>query len=217
MNKLKAINIAFQGTLPRNEPIFETLHPFNYEFTFSKSYLLNSAVGHGGWALSWIIGGLLEPSEGVLLRNGTPYTQQQKSNDVWCVRKSEIKRLGIFRNQSVRWQIQHGLRTGLNQYLRTEAEIIERFRLTSERYNRPFRQLSNEAWRASCAIGLANRRSIFCFPHMQYCRPDFDEEGYHIFFKSIIAILKEAGALVLIPAKANEVSEKLCDEIVAFD
>lgn len=109
-------------------------------------------------------------------------------------------------------QIRHGLRTCHNQYLQSEAEIIERFKLTSERYHRPMRQLSHEAWRASCAIGLAQGKKIFCFPYMDHKMID---EYHDLWLKEMIDLLRDSGALVLIPSVATQSSKKLCDEIIS--
>src|SRR5206468_947690 len=121
---------------------------------------------------------LLNPNTGTIMRDGNLYNCDDRKQEVWCVHLSEIKRFGIWKNLTVRSQILHGLRIDNHQYLRSEKEVKERFRLTPERYNRPFSHISGEAWRASCAIGVAHGKKIFCFPRMQYLRPDFYEEFY---------------------------------------
>jgi ABC-type Na+ transport system ATPase subunit NatA len=216
MNTLTVSKVSFHGIVNRGalDLVTERLDSFSYEFSFRKSYLLACDVGEGGWALSRIIGGLLEPNDGVIKRNDVLYPAHQRRKDVWCVRHSEIKRFGLFRNRSLKSQIQHGLRTVSDQYLKSEAEIINRFYLTPERYNRLLRQFSSEGWSASCAIGIANGKKIFCFPHL---RQGFIEEYYSLWLKEMIDLLRDSGALVLIPATLTPRADKLCDEVVLLN
>lgn len=216
MDILSIKGIEFHGAIgtKRIEDFVDELNPFSYEFSFGKSYLLDADMEHGGWALSWIIGCRLKPNRGEILLNGIPYDFEVRKKDVWCVHWSEIKRFGFLGNQTVRSQVAHGLKTLSNPFLKSEKEVIEKFGLTLERYNRPFRQISNEAWRASCAVGIANSKKIFCFPNMEFLRPDFYEKFYLEKLKELLDLVKASDALVLVPAKATKGAENLCDEIV---
>lgn len=214
MKTLSVNGIRYEGIINPGAiyRVHEKLRSFSYTFTFGKSFLLDSGQGEGGWALSWIVGGELEADYGSITRDGVPYKREGRKKDAWCVRRSIIKtRKFSFRDPSVKEQIQYGLKMVRNQPLHSEQEIMNRFHLTPERYTRSLRQLSNEAWRASCAIGLTNGKKIFCFP---YIDPEFIEEFYSVWLKEMIDLLKESGALVLFPARAKKATEGLCDEIV---
>jgi ABC-type Na+ transport system ATPase subunit NatA len=215
LDTLTVKNISFHGAVvPKvNYPTFETLTNFSHEFIFGRSYLLAGEGGQGGWALSWVIGGLLKPDSGETLRNGLTYERNDRQKDVWCVRYTEIKRFGIFRNMSLKAQIRYGLRTGRSQYLKSEQEIIDGFDLSEGRYNRLLRQFSYEGWRASCAAGLANGKQIFCFPRI-HNDSRFYEESYASHLRETIALLRTSGALVIVPADLIPYTENLCDEIV---
>lgn len=216
MEDLSVREIRFNGDVnPGASHLFyESLRPITQVFELGKSYLLDSGLGEGGWALSWIVGGVFAPDFGEITRNNLAYPQEERRKAAWCVRHSQIRvRSFAFREATIREQIQHGLMKipSQYQYLKNEQEIMERFHLTRERYDRPLRQLSHEAWRASCAIGLANGKRIFCFPYME---PRFIEDYYQIWLKEMLDLLTDAGALVLFPARAIKVAEGLCDEIV---
>lgn len=213
MDMISVKDVVFQGVInPKaQEPVIENLRPFSHEFSFNKSFLLDSKLGDGGWALSWMIGGLIEPKFGSILKNNIVYKASERKMDSWCVRVSEIKKFGVLGNQKVSSQIQHGLKTSQNQHIKLETEIIKHFHLTSERYQRPIRQLSHESWRASCAIGLAHGKKIFCFP---YIDQRLIEDFYDLWLKEMVDLLRDSGALVLIPAVATQFAEKLCDEII---
>jgi hypothetical protein len=194
-------------------PVYNTLHPVSYEFEFNKSYMLNGSKEGGAWALSWIIGGLLEPTGGIILKENLVWNIQERLSETWCVRHSEIKRFGIFRNQPVSWQIRHGLRTREGQKLWSEADIVNIFHLTPERYHRRWRHLGNEVWRASPAIGFSNGKRIFCFPWLDQ---DLIETYYNLWLKEMIDFLCKSGALVLIPAQLTNLSKTLCDNVVSL-
>lgn len=168
-------------------------------------------MGGGGWALSWIIAGMVKPETGTILLDDIKRSARDLRREIWCVRRSEIKKFGLFGNQQVSAQIRHGLKTVQEQYLPSEDEIIQRFRLTKERYNRSHRALSSEGWSASCAIGLANGKKIFCFPHME---ERFVNEYYDLWLKEMVELLTDAGSLVLFPSKATDNSKSLCDLII---
>jgi hypothetical protein len=98
--------------------------------------------------------------------------------------------------------------------LRSHQEIIEKFGLTPARYSRKLSQLSNEGWSASCAIGFANGREIFCFPHLDYIGTTLIRDYRYLWFEDLINLLKSTGALVILPAELSEAANGLCDEVL---
>ena len=193
MDTLSIDQITFGGIVNRGalDLITENLAPFSYDFSFGKSYLLEGNLGDGCWALTRIIAGLVVPDSGTIKRNGVDYSSHDRRRDVWYVRSSQVKRFGFWGSQTVKWQIQYGLRTVKNQYLKTESEVIEHFHLTQERYNRIWWQLSHEGWRASSAVGLVNGKKIFCFPHINASEDDFIESYYDAYLKDMIDLLRD--------------------------
>jgi hypothetical protein len=215
MVTLKLKEIQYSGFIERG--IQDSIGLFSYEFTFGKSYLLNAELGKGAWAISWIIGGQLEHKNfGEITKNGLPYEQKQRFKDAWFVRKSEYQGLRASHG-SVKSHIRHGLKSVQGQYLQSEAEIIKRFHLHLALYDRPIRQLSHEGWKVSCAIGLAHGKKLFCFPYIEYLRPYFIDEYYSLWFKGMIDLLRDSGAIVLVPAIARGKAQTLCDEIVQVE
>lgn len=217
MDTLAVSNLKFQGSTYRHYLFFENLKPFTHDFQFGKSYLLAGSVGSGGDALSFIVCGWLRCHQGSITRDGIAYSQRERQGDAWKVRHSQIKRFGFRANQTVRWQVRHGLQTYKNGILQTEQDVIERFKLSELRYHRPLRQLSHEAWRASCAIGFVNGKRIFCFPYINQHEHEFIESYFHSYLKEMIDFLRDAGALVLIPAILSPMADKLCDEVILLN
>jgi len=212
MDLITVNRVSFSGivNVGATDAITERLQNTSCEFALGRVYIADSDLGGGGWALSWIVGGVLEPDQGVITRNGVLYEAQQRRQDAWCVRRSIATEIPG-KKPTVRTQIQYGLATVADQYMRSETEVIEKFHLTPERYNRPLASLSKEAWRASCAIGLVNGRRIFCFPYLDV---DFVETNYKLWLRDLIDLLREAGALIVIPTRMTAISTSLCDEVV---
>lgn len=213
MKTISLTNIHYDGTLG-SYSIDKTpvkLNGVSCEFEFGKSYLLD---GVGAWALSWIIAGALRPSSGDIYLDGERVGQPGLRKISWLVRYDEIKRFGLF-HQSVRSQIRAGIRNPNHaSALPDEREIMQRFQLTSERYNRPLSQLSNEAWRASCAIGLAAGKKIICWPDIDYLRPRFIDEYRSLWLEDVLSYLKSFNVMIVMPAKMTPGAEGLFDKMI---
>jgi hypothetical protein len=213
MDTLQVINlhqIDYESTPKRfRYTDLSGLSQFSHEITFGKSYLLHAKPNRGAWGLSWLISGIVKPWVGQILLNGKDYPAEQRRQDSWCVRYEEIKRWGWLR-QSVHAQIQYALKHNPNPILKTEQEIIQHFWLTPERLPRYLTQYSHEGWRASCAIGFALGKKIFCFPYLDYLSRDFKD----LWLKDMLDFLTSHGALVLVPAFYDWETVGLCDEVV---
>jgi hypothetical protein len=201
--------------------VYDNIHLFSFDFDFGKSYLLDSEICKGSWALSWLISGDKYSWNkrtdwgpfGDVLFNGKPYTASQRYVDAWRVMYGNQYKSYWFRPRTVIEHIRYGLQNNPNPYLKSEQDYISRFMLTPERLNRPITHLSGERWSASCAIGLAYGKRMFCFPYVEFVRPYFIEDRFD-WLKSIIDTLCEAGTLVVFPALATDISRLLCDIVV---
>ena len=205
-------DLSFQGKIPATrDGIFQQINDFSYSFEFGKSYLLDDGKGYSGWALSWIVGGALRQTRGEIFLDEQIYPQSQRQQQSWLIRHHDIKRFGLF-SMSVKAQIEAGLRHA-NPYHLSLEELKDLFRLTS-RITRPVAQLSAEAWSASCAIGLAHGKRVFCFPSLKHWRPGLIDEYRHLWFEDHIRHLTARNCLVLIPAPVTDHSHAVVDEIV---
>jgi hypothetical protein len=221
MKSLAIDQLEFDGVVSyAHLKVHEALRRFSFEFLFGKTYLLDADVGGGGWGLTHVIAGAAEQKSGDIYLNGDRLSQRERVRHVWYVKQSQIKKFGILGRQSTRWQISHGLRVravraGCYSRLGSLDDYMQAFHLTLARLERPFIYWSDEMWRASCAIGLANGFRIFCFPNMQFMRrPDFDEQYYTSFFKQYVSVLKDEGSMILLPIRVNDANRYIGDEVV---
>ena len=197
-------------TSPSNWGDLGNLANFSYMFEFGKSFLLNTKTDGATWTLSWIIGGLLEQNNGSIKKNGFLYPKLERRKHTWCVRHEPTPK-NLLWEKSVATQIRDGLKTVNGQYIQNEQELFERFHLSPDRYNRSLNQLSSEAWRASCAIGLAYGKNIYCFP---YISPEYLDQ--YTWFQETIKLLTETGSLVLFPGKIKKSTESWFDEVITI-
>lgn len=213
MNTLIVKNVSYHGEVWGYT--YEVLEHFSHEFHFGKSYLLNAEIGHGALALAWMIGGAVEQETGTIEVNGEAYSTASRRQDAWLVRTTEIKRFGMI-TQSVKAQVRQGLRKTGKPYSLSETEIMQRLSLSPERYTRTLRQFSSEGWRASCAIGLAHGKTIFCFPPFFYSYSDNGRyvADHRLWLDMLLDILKSVGALVLFLAPLTDATDGLCDEVI---
>jgi hypothetical protein len=202
--------ISFQGTVDKL-PGDESLSEFTYTFKFGKSYLLNGLPGSGAAAISWLAGGAITPDSGTMYLNDVLIQPAQLRDISWLVRRDTVKQFGLF-TRSVKSQIQRGLQKYPSSY--SVQDIKEHFKLTEDRYTRKLRQLSHEAWSASCAIGFAHAKKIFCFPHIDHYRPGLIREYRTLWLENNIQFLTDNGALVLCPAPLSEDARLLFDKII---
>ena len=98
-----------------------------------------------------------------------------------------------------------------NRCIEEFDKIAEKFILTEPRYDRKLFQLSGERWRASAALGYANRKRIYYAP---YKPSNF---YYQMCQSGLLKVLKELtsdGAIVLLPVGSDEFLKHIVDECI---
>jgi len=207
-------NISFDGLIRINKgkQILAKFDNITGEFESGKCYQLFSQNDSNNWALCWLIGGAITQQYGRITLNSEDYEQTHRRRDSWLVRFDEKKKFGLF-SQSVKNQIRQGIQQKDSSVL-SEQDLINHFRLTPELSNRYLRQLSSEGWRASCAVGVAYNKRIFCFPPLQ---PEFVENYKDSWFADMIEFLKSLNTLVLLPTSPSTNMDGICDEALSVD
>ncbi|WP_084783439.1 ATP-binding cassette domain-containing protein [Paenibacillus sp. FJAT-26967] len=177
---------------------------FTYEFNSGKIYGVIGECGSGGWALSYCLSGKVKAQHGEIVINQSRVDQNQIINYGSYVGEGTSSRM-FFKERTVRQQIKQGLERRNSKY--TFQEIVDLFELSSSRLNRSLRYISNERWNASIAIGLANGKSIFCFPWLS--------TGWIQSIQGRIntcaRILKDRGAIIIIPTSKKDTLNDIAD------
>jgi energy-coupling factor transporter ATP-binding protein EcfA2 len=206
MDKLIVENIEYSGPVGGRHTS-ETLQRFSYEFEFGYSYGIQAPYGFGSWALCWLLAGAIVPEHGRIFLNSKQLDAKQLRQLSWLVYYDEIKRFGFLR-QSVQAQL-HAHRSNIN-----ETSIIEKFYLVPERIDRSIWHIGSEIWRASCAIGYAQGRRIFCFPHIGFFRADLINEYRFLWLERVINVLKATNALILLPSVFQGDDASLMNKVI---
>lgn len=211
---IRLSNISFDGLVKINKrkQILTKFDNITNDFASGKAYQLTSPHDSNNWALSWLIGGVISQRHGNITINGELYQQSQRRHDSWLVRFDEKKKFGFF-SQSVKSQIRQGIQRHDANAL-SEQDLVNHFRLTPQLTNRYLRQLSSEGWRASCAVGVAYNKRIFCFPPLQ---SEFVETYKDSWFTDMIEFLKSLNTLVLLPTSPSTNMDGICDEVLSVD
>jgi hypothetical protein len=207
-SELSVKNVSYHGavTWRRKTLTYDELKPTSLQLQFGRAYILNSLPRAGAWSLSWIIGGALQATTGELLFDGKAKSYEERKQFSWIVRFSEIKYIGIY-SQSVKAQLQRGIKFQQGTLLESVNDYVRAFGLSESRISRRLSQLSSEAWRASCAIGLANGAKVFCFPYIDRNSLDLISQYNNLWLKTIIDTLVRFNCLVILPTQIMDLTE----------
>lgn len=77
----------------------------------------------------------------------------------------------------------------------TPLEIKNLFKITDDRFKRPFNQTGNEIFKVMAAIGFVNNMQAYCFPWLSKKRFNY----YHKNLSELITILENLNLTVLLP------------------
>ncbi len=199
--------------------IAEYIKHFSQTFVSGKTYGLVSELGDGAWSIACLLSGLAsfpindQYSHGALSLNGK-LTSRKELQQLSCILKSTVveEKRSIWGERTVRKQILRGLAQSHSNY--SLQEIIQIFQLTPERLDRPLRQYSGEGWRASLAIGFAYGKKIFVCPWLS---PTFLYRVADPQFLSYFDLVKQSGAMVVIPTNKMQWAKNLTDEVIYLE
>jgi hypothetical protein len=192
--------------------MIETVDHFQYQFQKGKSYGIIGQCGEGGWGLSYAIAGRAEHSADEIKVNGKAVTPEQLAGISWYVGDGMPKRGPFPKSRTVLNQISAACRMNTDNKRGSVEEIIALFNLSQDRLELPLDNQSWEKWRSSIAIGYAYGAQIFCFPWVStgWVNDLILNCGIHI----CIDILKNVGAIVILPTQTAESVDFFLDEIV---
>ena len=170
-----------------------------------KIYGLIGEYGQGPMYLSYLLGGKVDFGDLRLFCNGQELSRNMLEQVSWNLEASNEK----YRNAVVKKSIEKALIK--NQCIEDFDTIAEKFILTEPRYDRKLFQLSGERWRATAALGYANRKRIYYAPYK------FSKFYYDMCQCGLLKVLKELtydGAIVLLPAGSDEFLKHIVDECI---
>lgn len=187
----------------------DKLEHFSYTFDSSKVYGIVNKSGSGAWALSYMLAGKARHKKGDIFFSDTialgQDQLQQKScyvGDIFYKRN----RLGMKYYPPVQQLLEEKI------VLSKDAikKLVDELELSPSRMDRSLQHISNERWNASVAIGLAQGKSIFCFPLLN---SDW-KEMLRVRLKTCSEVLKKYQCITIIPSDSESIVSEVADEIV---
>jgi ABC-type dipeptide/oligopeptide/nickel transport system ATPase subunit len=207
--EVKRIDIIQYPKMINYGQMIDYCQNFSYCFSSCKIYGIIGECGSGGWALSYTIAGKEKLKNGEIKINDNLVDVKELQKYSFYVGEG-ISNVGIRKN-SIFKQLQTGIKTsGRKDY--SVEDIIELFGLSKDRLNYKIEELSWERWRASLAIGFAYGKRIYCFP---WCNTSFvNDLIINPCIYRCFEILKQDGAIILLPTGTQEGVEYFVDEVV---
>lgn len=215
MNKLTINNLSFDGFIDFSliGKKRDVINDFSTSFDFGKCYCIDSDLGNGSWALSWIVSGKVKQGKGFVSIDGNILNTKKRKKNSQCV---GIDGHGfiMLKKKTIENQILEGLRRTNFKNAKDVLSVAEMFKLNKLKLDRILRHVSAMRFKASMAIGHAFDKKVYCFPWMaQDWISNFDD----IWLRELILYLKSTGALIIIPTKYSQEMKGLFDEVVEIN
>lgn len=175
------------------------------ELESGKIYGLIGEYGQGPMYLSYLVGGKVDFGDLRMFCDSQELSRSILEQISWNLEPSNEK----YKKSVVRKSIEKALIK--NQCTEDFSTIAKKFILTEPRYDRKMFQLSGERWRASAALGYANRKKIYYAPFRE------SKFYYDMCCSGLLKVLKELaadGAIVLLPAGTDEFLKYIVDECI---
>lgn len=191
-----------------NAKLDDTWRYSNQYFESGKIYGLVSEYGQGETYLSYLIGGKIKFENVKIYCNDYLLCQNDLNNISWNLEPHSE----TYGKKQVRKSIEKALLHNSNE--ETFQSVADKFLLTPERYNRKFKYLSGERWRAAAAFGYAQNKKIFFAP---YKPSNF---YYQLCQASLFKALKELrdyGAVILLPTGSDKIIKHIADKVIYLD
>jgi len=204
--RMENVSGGFECGLDNYGNMRDTLGHFSYQFS-SGIYLIEGECATGGWALSTILSGRDKSFEGKIMLNDVELTYDKlRQCSCYVGADTGLKKFGLV-PMTVKEQINCGINMGLSFSDDTE-DIRQRFGLSSERFNRDFKHISGERWRASMAIGYAFGKKVYCFPWVNSRFLFSHDSNLKLCLRTLISV----GAIIIIPTTYAGALDDIVDE-----
>lgn len=214
INNIKLKNLTGGGccSLINYGSMNDVLYPFTYTFIPGNVYGIIGDCGMGGWALSYILAGKMNPNGGFLTINEEKDNSYELANHSFYVGADSGKKNILGKSFSVSKQIELGIKSG-KSFLKDIDTIRKSFSLSEERFTRDFSYVSGERWKASMAIGFSMGKTIYCFPWVN--TRWIVQHAEHL--KVCLSTLINYGAIIVIPTSSKNIMNTIVKSYISVD
>lgn len=214
MNRLTIQNIGFDGLVDFSliGKKRDVINDYSASLDFGKCYCLDSELGNGSWALSWIISGKVRQQKGIISVDGKVLNARKRKKHSQCVGINGHSFV-FLKKKTIENQILEGLKRTNFKNAKDVTSIADTFKVNKLKLDRILEHVSAMRFKASMAIGHAFDKDIYCFPWMaQNWIFNFDD----IWLRELVMYLKSKSALIIIPTKYNQEMNGLFDEVMTI-
>lgn len=177
----------------------------NQRFESGKIYGLIGEYQQGCMYLSYLLGGRIDFGNLKIYCNDVEITRNDLKVNSWNLEPQKEH----YKKAIVKKAIEKALKSSCLE--ENFSSIAEKFLLTPPRFDRRLFQLSGERWRASAALGYAERKKIFYAPYKT------SEFYYNMCQSGLLKVLRElanSGAMVLLPVGSDDFMKHIADECI---
>lgn len=201
----KCTSMVTGGAFFDGGKVYDSWYFKDIKLESGKIYGIIGEYGQGAMYLSYLLGGKVDFGNLKLFCNDYELTRKRLEEISWNLEPSNEK----YKNDIVRKAIEKALYK--NNCKEDFRAMAQKFILTEARHDRKLCQLSGERWRASAALGYANRKKIYYAPYN--CSMFYYQMCNSCLLKALRE-LTDDGAIVLLPAGSDEFLKHIVDECI---
>jgi len=201
MENITISNVLFKKKVkfPLLGSVLEVGGYISTDVAFSKCYCFDTELTNGGWGLSWIIAGQIDPDDGQILLNDRELPKKERRKMSQCV-GMDVNDYIFLGAKTIKKQIVKGLRITGKKNASSLEEVMQKFRIDKERVVRTIEHVSALRFAASLGIGYAFDKRIYCFP---WIWPKALLDFKDLWLKDQVEYLKSRGCLIIIPTSTG--------------
>ena len=193
------------GTFVGQDNFFDIWRYDSLQFESGNIYALVGEHGQGCMYLSYLLGGKVDFGDLKIYMNESEIRKQDLELISWNLEPSEEKYGNAVFGKSIKRALVR------NNSKESFSDIQDKFLLTQPRFGSKLKYLSGERWRASAALGYAERRRIFYAP---YKTSKFYYDMCQSGLLKALRELTDAGAIVLLPVGSDEFVKYIADQCI---
>lgn len=188
--------------------VTEFLYETNFVFERGKIYGLFCERGEGGGALSWLLAGREKVGEQKVNIYGKIYEGEQEVVEGWF--------LGDWiPNSKKPFSAQFNQVLFVKQKRKDREKLMNYFHLDRSLFKKRYQECGWKAWTMSAVLGYAYQKDVFGFPWLNTY--NLKNIILNTPFFEIMKMLKDSGAIILLPSDNREILEAISDEIIELN
>ena len=193
------------GAVVGKDKLFDIWRYESLQFESGNIYALVGEYGQGCMYLSYLLGGKVDFNDLKIYMNESKIRKQDLELISWNLEPSEEKYGSMVSGKSIEKAL------AKNNSNESFSDIQDKFLLTQSRLSSKLKYLSGERWRASAALGYAERRRIFYAP---YKTSKFYYDMCQSGLLKALRELTDVGAIVLLPVGSDEFVKYIADKCI---